>query len=191
IHLPNVPVTDIAINPQAGVLRVSTFGRGAFQLARASGPVISVNAQNGLDFDTVCAGTSPSLTLQVFNVGTQDLVINSVQRLFGSSEFTVLPNPGPPLVISPTAEVDFPVRFTPAAPPFGPRQATIRISSSDPGAPTFDLTASADVEPGDIRISGSTNFGDVCAGAAVEKTVSVCNVGVCNLHVNASLGFCP
>jgi hypothetical protein len=35
----------------------------------------------------------------------------------------------------------------------------------------------------DVRVSGSTTFGDVCAGATAEKVVNVCNVGGCNLNV--------
>src|SRR5262249_17335129 len=138
LHLPNVPVTDLAINTQAGVLRAATFGRGVFNLAAANGSGISVNAQDGLQFGNVFLGTAKDLILQVFNVGTQNLVINSVQRLNGSTDFSVLPNPSTPVTISPNAEVDFTVRYTPSA--SGAQQATIRISSNDPGAPFFDLT---------------------------------------------------
>jgi hypothetical protein len=189
IHFPNVPVTDLAINRQARVLRASTFGRGAFEFAQPSDAVIAVNAENGLQFES-CTGSTGRLTLQVFNVGTQDLVINSVQRLFGSSGFSVLPNPSTPLVISPNAEVDFTVQYTPTG--LGAESAQIRISSSDPGAPSFDLMATANGTPQvpDIRVTGSTDFGAVCAGAVAEKTVSVCNVGRCDLHI-VSASFVP
>ncbi len=191
VHFPNVPVTDLAINTQAGVLRAATFGRGAFELAAPNGPVISIDAQNGLQFGNVCQGTTASLTIQVFNVGTQNLTINSVQHLFGSSGFTVLPNPSTPLIISPNAEVDFTVQFTPTTP--GTQEsATIRISSNDPAAPFFDWTATGGSTgaTADIRVTGSTDFGDVCAGTLAEKTVSVCNVGACNLNVT-SVAFNP
>jgi len=134
IHFPNSPVTDLQINQPAGVLRASTFGRGAFELSPATGPVISINAQNGLDFGTVCAGEAQRLTIQVFNVGTQDLVINSVQRLLGSARFSILANPATPVVISPDAEVDFTVEFDPTG-ATGSFSAQIRISSNDPGRP--------------------------------------------------------
>lgn len=296
VHMPNVPVTDLAINTQAGALRAATFGRGAFELAAPNGPVISINAENGLDFESVCSGSTANLTIQVFNVGTQNLTINSVQRLFGSAGFTVLSNPATPLIISPNAEVDFTVQFTPTV-ASGTESAQIRISSNDPSAPAFDLLATATVgtpaidtlianngnfgnvcvgsfkdlpltinnsgtcglsitnitsssaefliagtmsfpvviaaggnlevpirlqptslgaksanitissndpatpskvvavsgsaPPGDIRVTGSTDFGDVCAGGLAEKTVSVCNVGTCNLHVTGATVNCP
>ena len=139
IHLPNVPVTDLVMNEAAGVLRAATFGRGVFDFAQASGPVIAVNAQNGLQFGNACAGTPEYLTITVFNVGTSDLVVNSVQRLIGSTDFSVLPNPPTPITISPNSHVDFTVQYNPATP--GTQQATIRITSNDPAAPNFDLTA--------------------------------------------------
>jgi len=189
IHLPNVPVTDLAINEAAGVLRAASFGRGVFDFAQASGPVIAVNAQNGLQFGNACAGTPQYLTITVFNVGTSDLVINSVQRLIGSTDFSVLPNPPTPITISPNSHVDFTVQYNPVTP--GTQQATIRITSNDPGAPVFDLTATGTQATPDITVTGSTTFGDVCPGSSAERTISVCNVGACNLHVTSASVDCP
>jgi photosystem II stability/assembly factor-like uncharacterized protein len=189
LHLPNVPVTDLAINEAAGVLRAATFGRGVFDLAQASGPVIAVNAENGLQFGNACAGTPQYLTITVFNVGTSDLVINSVQRLIGSTDFSVLPNPPTPITISPNSHVDFTVQYNPVTP--GTQQATIRITSNDPGAPVFDLTATGTQVTPDITVTGSTAFGDVCPGTLAERTISVCNVGACDLHVTGASVDCP
>jgi hypothetical protein len=184
VHLPNVPVTDLAINTQAGVLRASTFGRGAFDFAPANGPVISVNAQNGLQFGNVCFGSSATLTVQVFNVGTQNLNINSVQRIFGSSDFTVLPNPSTPLIISPNAEVDFTVQFKPSV-TSGSESAQIRISSNDPTAPAFDLIATATIGVPiiDTVIAGAGNFGNVCVGSFADLALTINNSGTCDLSV--------
>jgi photosystem II stability/assembly factor-like uncharacterized protein len=159
LHLPNVPVTDFALNVQAGVLQAATFGRGVFELMPPTGPVIAANAQNGLQFGNVCLGSPASLTIQVFNVGVQNLVINSVQRLFGSSGFIVLTNPSTPVIISPNAEVDFTVQFTPT-PPGTQESATIRISSNDPAAPFFDLTATG----------GGTGAGERCRVSQARST---------------------
>lgn len=184
IHMPNVPVTDLAINPTAGVLRAATFGRGVFDLAAPNGPVISVNAENGLQFGTVCAGSTAHLTIQVFNTGTQDLLINSVQRIFGSTGFSVLPNPATPLIISPNSEVDFTVQFTPTV-TSGSEAAQIRISSNDPAAPAFDLMATATVgTPAiDTLIADSGNFGDVCVGSFKDLSLTINNSGTCGLSV--------
>ncbi len=184
LHFPNVPVMELKVNSKAGVLQAATFGRGVFQLSNPSGPVIAVNAQNGLKFGLGCAGTPEQLTLQVFNVGNSNLVINSVTRLIGSSDFSVLPNPAPPLIISPAAEVDFTVQYNPTAP--GPQQATIRIASNDPSAPYYDLTATGTGTNAiiDTVIANGGNFGDVCLGSFKDLTLTINNSGGCDLVIS-------
>lgn len=184
VHMPNVPVTDLAINTQAGVLRAATFGRGAFELSAPSGPAIAINAQNGLQFGNVCSGAPGNLLVQVFNVGTSNLLINSVQRIFGSSDFTVLPNPATPLIISPNAEVDFAVQFNPTT--AGSQAAQIRISSNDPSAPAFDIFATGNGATGalDTLIANSGNFGNVCVGSFKDLALTINNSGACDLSVN-------
>ena len=187
IHLPNVPVTDLALREGAGVLRAATYGRGVFDFAVGTGPVIAINAQNGLSFGNSCGGSSDTLLLQIFNTGTQDLIVNSVARLMGSTAFSVLPNPSTPVAIGPHAEVDFTLRYSPSS-PTASDVATIRISSNDPNAPNVDLTAQA--APSQVSVTGTTAFGNVCAGTVVTKTVTICNTGLCSLHV-PSAAFSP
>ncbi len=197
LHFPNAVVSDLQINPTAGVLRASTFGRGVFEFAAATGPVISVNPQSNLQFGTTCAGNTASLNLAVFNVGTTNLVINSVTVSAGSSDFTVAPNPTTPVTISPNAEVDFTIQFTPPSPvtpsTVGPQTATIAISSNDPGAPTTVLTATGTEGNGTENVTGNGVFStSVCGGgSAVTQTLKINNVGTCNLDVaSASLTGC-
>jgi hypothetical protein len=144
--------------------------------------LVAVNPVGGED------GTK-DLEFEVLNVGSQNLTVNSVTCASGNcSEFTVNPNPTTPLVISPDAHVSFVVRFNPAF--AGPRSATIRVSTDDPDQPTNDLTANGTGAVPDITVSGSTDFGDVCAGTLAEKVVSVCNLGQSNLSVTAALTGC-
>jgi hypothetical protein len=184
LHLPNVPVMELKINSKGGVLQAATFGRGVFQLSNPTGPVISANAQNGLNFGTGCAGVPQQLTLQVFNVGNSNLVINNVGRLLGSSDFSVLPNPPRPLIISPDAEVDFTVQYNPTTP--GSQQATIRVASSDPGAPYYDFTTTGSGTNSllNIVIAGNGNFGDVCLGSYKDLTLTINNSGDCDLIIS-------
>src|SRR5262249_34990077 len=182
-------VSAMDLNDAAGILRIATFGRGVFELAPPSGPAIAVNAENGLDFGQVCPGDPAFLTIQIFNVGNAPLVIDSVHRIFGDASFTVLPIPATPVTIAPSAEIGFTVRFTPPASP-GLYSAQIRIVSDDPGAQTLDLMATAIVSSPDIRVTGSAAFGDVCAGISADKTVTVCDLGRCDLHVTTA-AFTP
>jgi hypothetical protein len=128
----------------------------------------------------------------VFNVGTQDLVVNGVQNLFNTPGFTVLPNPSTPVTIRPGAEVDFTVRFTPGA-ATGPQTATIRVSSNDPGAPSFDLVATGASGTAQIAtvIANSGSFGNVCVGAFADLPLTINNTGACTLSVTAVSSSSP
>ena len=167
LHFPNAVVSDLQINPTAGVLRASTYGRGVFEFAAATGPVIAVNPQNNLEFGPTCAGSTVSLNLEVFNVGTTNLIINSVLRQAGSTDFTVAPNPTTPVTISPDAHVDFTIQFKPTI--VGPQSATIAINSNDPGSPTTVLTATGSEGNGTINVTGSGNFGLPVAPAPLRR----------------------
>ncbi|MGN6795285.1 MAG: choice-of-anchor D domain-containing protein, partial [Streptosporangiaceae bacterium] len=161
-----------------------TYGRGVFEFTTAQGPVIAVNMQDGLDFGTVCVGGRDDLTLQIFNVGTADLVISAVQRLMGSANVIVLSMPGTPLVIAPGEEVDFTVRYTPTV--IGATDiATIRIESNDPTAPVVDLLATAFAGTGLLAtaIPDRGNFGEVCSGSFVDRDIVLNNTGTCDLRV--------
>ena len=183
LHFPNSPVTDLRINSTAGVLRAGTFGRGIFDFVAASGPIISVSPQNNLQFGNTCLGTTATLTLQISNVGTQNLVINSVQRLLGSPDFSVQPLPSTPVTISPDAHLDFTVQFKPSA--NGDESATIRIASNDPGSPFVDLTAiGTGVSPkiGTI-IADSGSYGNVCVGSFKDLNLTISDANACALSV--------
>src|SRR5215469_1998992 len=184
IHFPRAPVTDLVLARDARILRAATYGRGVFEFTTAQGPVIAVNLQDGLDFGTVCVGGREDLTLQIFNVGVADLVIDSVQRLMGSASVTVLPMPGTPLVIAPGEEVDFTVRYAPTV--IGATDtATIRIECNDPTAPIVDLQATALAGTGLLAtaIPDTGYFGEVCLGSFADRDIVLNNAGTCDLQV--------
>jgi hypothetical protein len=183
IHFPRAPVTDLVLSRQGGVLRAATYGRGVFEFRRPDWPSIAVNLENGLDFGIVCGGPE-YLTLQIFNVGTKDLVISSVQRLIGSTGFSVLSSPGTPLVLAAGEEIDFTIRFTPTTPGTS-ETATIRIATNDPGAPVVDLaaTGSGGVPSLEVAIPDNGDFGSVCLGSFVDRGLVLNNRGPCPLRV--------
>ena len=184
IHFPRVTVSDLVLNQTAGVLCAATYGRGVFKFAKPAGPAIAINLQDNLGFGTVCTGPS-YLTLQVYNVGAADLVINSVQRLMGSSDFTVLATPGTPLVISPGENVDFTIRYLPTV--SGTLQtAIIQISSNDPGAPLVDVSATGIQTTGVVAtaIANHGSFGGVCLGSFVDELLTINNPGSCPLSIS-------
>jgi Abnormal spindle-like microcephaly-assoc'd, ASPM-SPD-2-Hydin len=181
IHFPRVPVFDLVL--RNGMLRAATYGRGAFEFTKPQVPSIAVNLENDLAFGTVCQGPQ-FLSLEIFNVGKSDLVINSVQRLMGSTSFSVLATPGTPLVIAVGDHVDFTIKYDPTT-AGTPETATIRIVSNDPNAPIVDLSATG--LRGTARmataIADSGNFGNVCVGGFVDQNITINNNGLCPLQI--------
>ena len=190
IHFPRAPVTDLVLSRTGGVLRAATYGRGVFEFRRPTWPSLAVNLEDGLDFGTTCG--NQSLTLQLFNVGTGDLLISSVQRLMGSTGFSVLPSPGTPLFLAAGEEIDFEVRFVPTT-PGTPELATIRIVTNDPGAPIVDVAASGfgGVASLEVVLPDDGDFGNVCLGSFVDRMITVNNRGDCPLRITGLASSSP
>jgi kumamolisin len=147
------------------------------------GPAIAVNLQDNLDFDIVCRGPK-FLTLEIFNVGNKDLMVLSVQRLSGPSDFTVLPAPATPLAIAPGDQVDFTIEYNPTTRGLT-ETATIQIVSNDPVTPLLDLVATGFGGTGALEsvIADDGNFGDCCVGSFVNQGLTLNNNGPCALSI--------
>lgn len=147
------------------------------------GPAIAVNLQDDLRFGVVCQGPK-FLTLQIFNVGNRDLMILSVHRLSGSTDFTVLSAPVTPLAIAPGAQVDFTVEYNPTSRGIT-ETATIRITSNDPVTPLLDVAASGFGGTGALEtvVVDHGNFGDCCVGSSVDQGLTLNNNGPCPLLI--------
>jgi hypothetical protein len=184
IHFPKVPVFDLAFNPLAGVLVAGTYGRGVFKFGSPTGPAIAVALQDNLAFGTVCSGPQ-YLTITVYNVGVADLVVTSVQVLFGSSDFAVLPTPATPITVDPGDEVTFTVSYTPSGPGLS-ETATIRIASNDPTAPFVDVTATGASGTSQLvaSIADAGAFGNVCLGSFADELLTINNSGTCPLLIS-------
>jgi photosystem II stability/assembly factor-like uncharacterized protein len=187
--LPIVDSTALAIDASAtpALLRVGTYGRSTFELTAATGPLLAVNAD--LAFGTVCVGQSATRVVQIFNVGSSDLHISSFTRVSGSTDFAIISGPQTPVTVPPGEEIDYTIRFSPTA--AGSETATFQINSDDPNQPALQLQASGFGATTAIAVTGSTDFGNVCPGTSAERTISVCNVGACDLHVTSASLSCP
>jgi len=146
------------------------------------GPDISVNAP--LAFGDVCETTSANSTIQLFNVGTQDLIVSQVAVTSGSSDISIASgSPTLPVTISPNAEVDFAAVCKPTS--FGAKTATITVKSNDPEQPTVTLTATCNAPAPVMGVAGATSFGNVCVGSFLDLPLTVTNSSKCPLSVNA------
>jgi photosystem II stability/assembly factor-like uncharacterized protein len=182
LHFPRAPVFELVVH--SGELRAATFGRGVFSFVKPTGPVIAVRLEDNLSFGTVCEATR-YLTIAVYNVGSKELVVTSVQRLIGSSGFSVLSNPATPLILPPGEDIEFTVAYSPTAATV-PEAATIRIISNDPNAPVVDLLATGirGVAKLATAIADHGGFGNVCLGAFREGQLTLNNTGSCRLSIN-------
>ncbi len=153
-------------------------------------PVITIPGDVSLP--DACVGSSSTATLNVCNTTPNtgvcaNLVVDSITS--SNPQFAVTtPSSGFPVVISPDFCFPFQVKFTPAS--TGAKTATLTITSNDPTNPSVTVQATGNGGQPDIRVTGSSDFGDVCGGTLAERTISVCNVGACNLNVT-SVAFDP
>jgi hypothetical protein len=148
--------------------------------------IATVIADNG-NFGNVCIGAFKDLNLIINNSGgCAPLSINSISS--SSAEFQVAAVMSFPLTIAPGGFIQVPVRFQPTS--LGPKTANITVNSNDPTMPSKVVAVSGNSPTGEIRATGSTDFGDICSETHPERTVAMCNVGACNLAVTAA-AFVP
>lgn len=167
-------------DPVSPVLQVEVSGT-------ALEPDIDTVIADAGSFGDVCREEHDDLDLTIANSGGCPLTVTSITS--SSGDFF---EPGVmtyPFVVGPGTSTHVPIRFAPTT--LGMKSGTITVNSDDPDTPAKDVAVSGNVPPGDIRVTGSTDFGDVCAEELAEKTVSVCNVGECNLNVASVAVDCP
>jgi len=85
-----------------------------------------------------------------------------------------------PLTIEAGGSLQVPIRLQPTS--VGPKSATITVTSDDPAGPRTVLL-SGNAPSGKLAVTGSTDFGEVENCRLAQRTVSICNVGECDLHV--------
>lgn len=168
-------------DPGQPYLDVEVSGKGIQQ------SIATVIANNG-SFGDVCLESFKDLDLTISNSGGCTLSVTGISS--SSAEFQTAGTLSFPLKIAPGSSLQVPIRFKPTS--LGGKTANIAVSSNDPTTPDKVVAVSGNTPPGDIRVTGSTDFGDVCANlqTPAEKTISVANVGACNLKVT-SVAFDP
>ena len=153
----------------------------AVKIAQAL-PAIAVNVEKGANFGTVCSPAS--LTLEIFNVGDLDLIVDQVFALPNPGDFAVEPLPSTPVTLKPGAEVEFTITFTPSVRGITER-GTIRITSNDPVTPTLDIPLTATAGTGALAtvIADRGDFGKICLGSFRDAPLTLANNGTCDLSV--------
>ena len=156
---PNTPLLDIPVTATAG-----------------TGVLVTAIADQG-DFGAVCCGSFRDEPLTLANSGSCPLTITAITS--SSAAFQLPSVLNFPLSIAAGTAVELPIRFAPQEP--GPSAASITVDSSDLAGPHV-IDVSGRAPTGKLAVTGSSYFGEVDCGAA-ERTISVCNVGECVLHI--------
>ena len=144
----------------------------------AKPPRLAVVTADSGNFGKVCVGSLKDEMLSLSNSGHCMLEITGI--VSSSPEFLVPNVLSYPLLVEPGSSQQVPIRLQPAS--FGPKAATITVTSDDPAGPRT-VAVSGFAPSGKLAISGSLCFGGVKACCRAERTLSICNVGDCSLHV--------
>jgi len=134
-------------------------------------------ASNG-NFGNVCRESFKDLMLTINNSGNCSLNVSNITS--SSTDFTVATAVSYPVSVGPGDSLQVAIRYRSSN--LGPDSATITVASNADNALSQTVSVSGTAPPGDLQVSGSTDFGNVCTPGA-EKQLSLCNLGLCNVNV--------
>jgi hypothetical protein len=169
---PKAATITLFSNDPAGARTVSVSGF-------APAPrLVLVIADSG-SFGNCCVGSLKDEPLTLSNSGRCNLTVTNITS--SSAEFLVPEVFSYPLTIEAGGSMEVPIRFQPAS--FGAKAGTITVTSDDPAGPR-SITLSGNAPSGKLAVTGSAWFGGVQCCRKAFRTISVCNVGDCDLHVS-------
>lgn len=143
-------------------------------------PRLSLLIANRGEFGSVCVSHFADEPLILNNSGHCPVVVSGIASSSGAFQIPeVLTFP---LLIGPGESLDLPIRFTPTA--IGAANGTITVTSSDPDSP-HTVQVNGIAPAGRLVVTGSLCFGGVKACCRAERTISICNMGECALHVSS------
>jgi hypothetical protein len=160
-------------NDPAGVKKVAVSGL-------APAPLLNLMIADTGNFGAVCVESFVDKPLTLINSGPCTLSITNITS--SSGEFLVPEVISYPLSITAGVSLEVPIRFQPAS--FGVKAGVITISSDDPAGPKT-VNVSGTAPSGKLVVTGSLCFGGVKACCRAERTIAICNVGDCKLHVTS------
>ncbi len=131
-------------------------------------------------FGKCCLGSFVDEPLLLNNAGHCTLSINAISS--SSPEFLVASVLSYPLTVEAGDSLGLPIRFQPLS--LGAQSGVITITSDDPAGP-HTVPVTGVVPSGTLVVTGSTIFGGVKCGCRAQKTIAICNVGECDLHVTS------
>lgn len=131
-------------------------------------------------FGKVCVGRFLDQPLILNNSGKCTLTVTGMTS--SSPEFLMPQVLSYPIMIGPGESLPVPIRFAPTS--FGAKSAALTVYSDDPAGPHI-YAVSGLAPSGKLAVTGTTHFGGVTAGCCADRTISICNVGECDLRVTS------
>lgn len=173
-----------SLGPKAGTITLISNDPSGVRVVAVSGnapaPELDLIAADNGDFGRVCLDSFKDLPLTLLNSGPCRLTIFDITS--SASEFLPPKVVSYPVTLAPGTSVAVPVRFAPSS--FGAKSATITVASDDPtGVKSVAFTGVA--PSGKLAVTGSTCIGGVRECCLGERTIAICNVGDCKLHVTS------
>ncbi|MDR3451887.1 MAG: choice-of-anchor D domain-containing protein [Rhodoferax sp.] len=173
-----------SLGAKAATLTVTSDDPASPSVIRVSGDapaprLVAVIADNGA-FSRTCVGSFTDEPLILNNSGRCMLFVTSITS--SSAEFLVPKVLSYPIAIGPGDSLPLPIRFEPTS--IGLHSATLTIASNDPSSP-LSIAVNGEAPTGRLVVTGSTCFGGVKACCSAERTIALCNVGDCKLHVSS------
>jgi len=177
----------LSFGPKAGTISIFSNTPASPHLVRVSGlcqaPKLNLMLADSGKFHNTCVGSFVDEPLILTNSGKCALSITGISS--SSVEFLVPEVISFPITIGAGDALPVPIRFAPSS--FGPKAATLTVTSDDPAGPR-SIRVTGDAPSGRIAVTGSTVFGGVQCCHREQHTLSICNTGDCNLHVG-HVGF--
>lgn len=173
-----------SLGSKSATITITSDDPGGAKTVAVSGaakpPRLAVVIADAGNFGNACIGSHVNEMLSLSNSGHCTLTITGITS--SSAEFLVPNVLSYPLTIEAGGTLQLPIRFQPTS--FGPKSATITVASDDPAGPRV-VTVSGVAPSGKLAVTGSLCFGGVKACCRAERTLSICNVGDCDLHVTS------
>jgi hypothetical protein len=148
----------------------------------AGAPRLVLGIADSGNFGNVCRGSFADEPLLVSNSGRCLLSVTGITA--SSGEFLLPEILSYPIAIAPGDAISLPIRFAPTTLGPTPPGTHLTVLSNDPSGPK-SIRVSGNAPPPKLVVTGSTCFGGVCACHKEERTISICNVGDCKLHVTS------
>lgn len=183
IELP-IRFQPLSFGAKSGTITIVTDDPAGSQTFAVTGvapaPRLNLVFADTGNYGHVCVGDILDKPLTLTNSGRCTLSVTAITS--SSPDFEPPEVFSYPLTIGPGDALEVPIRFQPTA--IGPHAATITVTSDDPAGPKT-LALSGLTPSGKLAVTGSLCIGGVKACHPVERTISICNVGECALHVSS------